>query len=146
LIYFHIIKPHTIDKKEKISKHHNNLINILKEWQKIEFVLSKSKQNCPTISIPLYIEVVDKLNSFDIVHYLKSHLSQRYQRVNEYYDELYTLQNNYNIDVMNFIPSIEQNIIKILEDNGVEFIDGENKKMFLSTIFEYYSRKSKGEM
>ena len=105
------IKPYTSEKKERRKNHHNAIIEILKKWTDIKLELVEQKDSLYITSIPLYVDVINRIESLDEYNEARSHLeNKKYSRLLSHYNNIKKLQNNYNKKVSEFMQTTETRI------------------------------------
>lgn len=128
------IKPYTSEKKERRKNHHNAIIEILKKWTDIKFELVKQKDSLYTTSIPLYVDIINRIESLDEYNEARSHLeNKKYSKLLSHYNNIKKIQNNYNKKVSVFMQTTETRIKNEISNNQDLFFKDVN---FLKTRFK----------
>ena len=140
----YVIKPHTEEKKAKLSKHYDKMIGILKDWYGIKFELKNKDNDFPKISIPLYIDVIDQIQELDNVQHIELHFKdKRYHTINALYQKLKLAQNDHNEQVRKNLPIFEKKLLELMSGR-IHLQHDQIKEAVLGKIFQYYSRVSSG--
>ena len=144
LLNHYVIKPHTEDKKNRLAYHHDKIREILKKWCEIKAELSKTKTALSDIAVPLYVTTIDQTKIHDEFEEAIAHLSNT-KYVNGYalYQSIVELQYQYNKCVSKTLCDSEKRI-----DEQIQKVDNFkiiNRDYFLSIIFDYLYRLSKGQ-
>ncbi len=140
LLNHYVIKPHTEEKKARLTNHHEKIIQILKNWHQININLSKNKTRFSEICIPLYTTVTDETELHDEFNEVISHLKSRhYLSTLEKLKQLDKTEREYNQHVESLIPKHEGRFLELTQNvKDVKIFDIKNSLKLFLIIFAGY--------
>jgi hypothetical protein len=113
------IKPYR-ERKADLKAHHDYLVtNILKKWIELQVTPSNEKSSKYTTVIPLYLGIVDKIDSIDEYKEGLMHLcDKRYSESLSIYNKMKELEQSHNDKVSDYMEKTESDIKDRLWNNN----------------------------
>lgn len=131
------------EKKDRIDKHQDNILEIYKNWHKVQIHRLTFKNDLPRICVPLYIDVVNPLQQYDKYCEGSSHLLG-YTSQNAILLDIKRHENEHNRATSQFMSEREGVIRETISKNEnisiPEWRSSEDRYPFykMAKIFEHY--------